>query len=197
MQALGVHGAYPISFPMNTPAMERSVIPSTSFSTASAFTILSSFRCFGSGLNNRTPWIFSLLFTWSIVFNTSSSSASAGRRNFSYATPSVSQRFVAPLSYAMSSSLSPIRIIPSVGVIFCAFKVSTFALISSLIEAFTSFPNSNFAIFPAAFLLFCIFSGHFRFIRLYLTGFYRIRLFTSANIRSAFASYSSRRESAR
>ena len=47
--------------------------------------------------------------------------------------------FVAPLSYAMSSSLSPIRIIPSVGVIFCAFKVSTFALISSLIEAFTSF----------------------------------------------------------
>ena len=188
MQALGVHGAYPISFPMNTPAMERSVIPSTSFSTASAFTILSSFRCFGSALNNRTPWI---------VFNTSSSSASAGRRNFSYATPSVSQRFVAPLSYAMSSSLSPIRIIPSVGVIFCAFKVSTFALISSLIEAFTSFPNSNFAIFPAAFLLFCIFSGHFRFIRLYLTGFYRIRLFTSANIRSAFASYSSRRESAR
>ena len=51
-------GAYPISFPMNTPAMEDPVIPSTSFSTASAFTILSSFRCFGSGLNNRTPWIF-------------------------------------------------------------------------------------------------------------------------------------------
>lgn len=172
---------------MNTPAMERSVIPSTSFSTASAFTILSSFRCFGSGLNNRTPWIFSLLFTWSIVFNTSSSSASAGRRNFSYATPSVSQRFVAPLSYAMSSSLSPIRIIPSVGVIFCAFKISTFALISSLIEAFTSFPNSNFA-----------FSCCFPFILYFLRTFpvypslshwiYRIRLFTSANIRSAFAS---------
>ena len=67
----------------------------------------------------------------------------------------------------------------------------------ALNTAFTSFPNSNFAIFPAAFLLFCIFSGHFRSIRLYLTGFYRIRLFTSANIRSAFASYSSRRKSAR
>ena len=161
MQALGVHGAYPMSFPMNTPAIERSVIPSTSFSTASALTILSSFRCFGRGLNNRTPWILSFLFICLIVFNTSSSFTSAGRRNFSYATPSVSHRFVAPFSYAISSSLSPIRMIPSTGVMSCAFNFSTFFLISSLIEAFTSFPNSNFAIIcPAAFFLlsFCYLS---------------------------------------
>ena len=100
MQAAGVQGAKPSAFPMNTPALEMSVMPSTSFRGASRLQISSwsAFRCFGNGRNISTPWILPSALTASMVFRSSALLTSSGSRNFSTATPRVSARLTAPFS---------------------------------------------------------------------------------------------------
>ena len=100
MQAAGVQGAKPSALPMKTPALEPSVMPSTSFWGARRLQISSSsaFRCLGRGRNRSTPWILSLALISSMTFRSSSLLTSSGSRNFSTATPRVSARLVAPRS---------------------------------------------------------------------------------------------------
>ena len=106
-------------------AIEPRVMPSTSFSGASASQASFSLRCFGSGRNMRTPWTASSSLRERMAASSSSCVTSAGSSTCLTATPFFSALFRAPRSYARSSSLSPTRRMARVGVTPLAFRVST------------------------------------------------------------------------
>ena len=63
MQASAVQGGNPSPLPVNTPAIEPAVMPSTSFRKSRALQIVLSSNCFGRGRKIRTPWI-----SWSSLY---------------------------------------------------------------------------------------------------------------------------------
>ena len=101
MHARGVQGGKPRSSRFsNTPAMERSVMASTSFAGSRALQISRSKarRCFGRGRNSSTPWTEVSAFRARMRSISASFATSSGSAITSAATPVSAERAMAPRS---------------------------------------------------------------------------------------------------